>query len=79
MYPTKSYRFEYNYNGEKFPVVISQQDSYDEALEEAATQCFNHFTKTKGNEKVSLPTDKATELIDECTNPSKKETVVKNT
>lgn len=72
MYPTKAYWFEYQFNGEKYPVKISKT-SYEDALEEAATQCFNHFAKSKGSDKVSLPDELATELIDECANPSKKQ------
>jgi hypothetical protein len=72
IYPTKSYAFEYHFNGEKYPVIVSKA-SYEDALEEGATRCFNHFAKSKGSEKVSLSDDFATELIDECANPSKKQ------
>lgn len=75
MYTAKAYTFEYNFNGENFPITISNT-SYDEALEEAATECFNHYTNSKGNDKVNLPDDLATDLIDECTNPHKGNVIV---
>jgi hypothetical protein len=75
MYPSKGYSFEYKFNGEIFPVVINSA-SYDEALEAAATECFNHFSNSKGAEKVKLLDDVATDLIDECTNPSRSDTAI---
>ena len=68
--PITSFTFEYNFKGEHFPVTISKAN-YDEALGDAADQCFNHFAKSKGEEKVSLPEELGIELIDECANPAK--------
>lgn len=76
--PVKSYSFEYRFKGESYPVNISKA-SYEDALEEAATQCFNHFANSKGNDKVNLAPDIATDLIDECANPSKRDTDLRTT
>lgn len=61
---TKEFHFVYHTPSEKYEVKVNAP-SYEEALEFAAVDCFNHFTGTKG--KVSE--NRGLAAIDLCVNP----------
>ncbi len=60
---SKDYTFKYQMSGEKLEITRSA-DSYEEAYEQAAQQCFKHFKGTG-----SLSEDKGLDIIDVCANP----------
>lgn len=60
---SKAYTFKYQLSGEKLEITRSA-DSYEEAYEQAAQQCFKHF---KGNSFLSE--DRGLDIIDVCANP----------
>lgn len=60
---TKDYTFKYQLSGEKLEITRNA-DSYEEAYEQAAQQCFKHFKGTG-----SLSEDRGLDIIDVCANP----------
>lgn len=60
---TKEYTFKYQMKGKSLELK-KVANSYEDAFESAAQQCFNFY---KGSEKVSE--DKGLDIIDTCANP----------
>ncbi len=63
----KTFKFEFKYENLSY-TVEKKADTYSEAFESAAVDCFNHFTGTRGEQKVSE--DAAIPVIDTCANPA---------
>ncbi|MGZ3771638.1 MAG: hypothetical protein ACXVCP_19365 [Bdellovibrio sp.] len=61
--PMKDYVFKYNLSGESLE-IRSPANTYEEAYEKAAQQCFRHY---KGAGKVSE--NRGLDIIDVCANP----------
>lgn len=61
--PTKEYLFKYKLSGKTLE-IRSPANSYEEAFEQAAQQCFKHY---KGNGKISE--NRGLDIIDVCANP----------
>lgn len=59
----KEYRFKYAMKGDSLEITRTGQ-SYEDAFEAAAQQCFNYY---KGSKKVSE--DRGLDIIDVCANP----------
>lgn len=61
----QTYVFKFSYKGEKLE-VRRQVATYDQAFEQAAQTCFNHF---KRNHEGKLTEDQGLDIIDVCANP----------
>ena len=63
---TKEFTFVYQFAGERLE-IRERAHSEHEAFRRAATRCFDHFTGTRGNQKVSE--ERGLPVIDVCANP----------
>lgn len=61
--PNKEYTFKYNLSGQTLEIKKAAA-SYEDAFDQAAQQCFNHY---KGHGQIDE--DKGLDIIDTCANP----------
>ncbi len=64
----EEFKFQFNFRGEIWNHLVSANNK-DFAFEIASQDCLNHFTKSKGKEKIRVDIDTADALLNTCANP----------